>query len=384
MNRSVRNGLAIAGMAGGIFFLGQAVASADDGGQTGSADNTVSQTSTGSGDSTNVNFSEAEATNVQTTEVDVDIDAGDGGENNLAVNTGVIAGYPADSVPVATTLSTPPGPPPARPATTITVNTGDVNVTQNANGGDVNHSGNVNVENSGSQTATATNTVTQTATSTEDHNRPPHHDGDYNKPSSLQGGNPHGSDATNVNLSSAEATNIDKTEVDVDIDAGDGGTNNAEINTGIIGNTFYCPPYSTCTFNLTTGSVYVTQNANGGSVNGSGNVNIGDTRPAAHHHDGVRPGHHDGVRPGHHEADCPKHENASPAVKPAAAKPVAAKPAASAPVAHKAPAVSSAQPSGQLAFTGSDVSLPLTVGLIALGLGVGLTALGRRRETQTV
>ena len=32
MKRSVRNGLAIAGMAGGLFFLGQAVASADDGG----------------------------------------------------------------------------------------------------------------------------------------------------------------------------------------------------------------------------------------------------------------------------------------------------------------------------------------------------------------
>ena len=30
MNRSVRNGLAIAGMAGGLFFLGQAVASASD------------------------------------------------------------------------------------------------------------------------------------------------------------------------------------------------------------------------------------------------------------------------------------------------------------------------------------------------------------------
>ena len=46
--------------------------------------------------------------------------------------------------------------------------------------------------------------------------------------------------------------------------------------------------------------------------------------------------------------------------------------------------LSSAQPSGQLAFTGSDVSLPLTVGLLALTAGIGLTAAGRRRETQTV
>jgi hypothetical protein len=37
-----------------------------------------------------------------------------------------------------------------------------------------------------------------------------------------------------------------------------------------------------------------------------------------------------------------------------------------------------AQPSGQLAFTGSDVSAPLTLGLLALGAGAGLTFLGRR------
>ena len=46
--------------------------------------------------------------------------------------------------------------------------------------------------------------------------------------------------------------------------------------------------------------------------------------------------------------------------------------------------MSSAQPSGPLAFTGAETSLPLTLGLLALGVGAALTLAGRRRETATV
>jgi len=107
--------------------------------------------------------------------------------------------------------------------------------------------------------------------------------------------------------------------------------------------------------------VNVVQNANGGSVNGSGNIGIGAPVPGM--------------------CDCTKpvakvegpEQAAKPAVKPA-----------SAPAKHSAAVLGSAQPSGQLAFTGSDVSLPLTVGLLALVAGLGLTVLGRRRETQTI
>jgi len=64
MNRSVRNGLAIAGMAGGIFFLGQAVASADDGGtQAADANSTVDQSNAstdGGGGGVNLNGSSAD------------------------------------------------------------------------------------------------------------------------------------------------------------------------------------------------------------------------------------------------------------------------------------------------------------------------------------
>jgi hypothetical protein len=58
-------------------------------------------------------------------------------------------------------------------------------------------------------------------------------------------------------------------------------------------------------------------------------------------------------------------------------------PAAMAPAALKAPVSRTAQPKGELAFTGSDVSVPLTLGLVALGAGAALSLAGRRRETTT-
>jgi hypothetical protein len=365
MNRSVRNGLAIAGMAGGIFFLGQAVASADDGGtQAADANSTVDQSNAstdGGGGGVNLNGSSAEATNVDVTEVSTSVTGGDGGVNQASINTGVVNNAPIYSTSVYEPNES------ETPFTSVTFNSGDVHLTQEANGGDVNGSGNVAVAGGGDQTATATSEVTQSNTSEGDGHDWNGGGGPWNGggggPAALSGGmggGGHDDGNANLNESSAEATNIHKVEVETNATGGNGGSNQAEINTGIIGNTFYCAEHATCTFHFTTGSVWVTQEANGGDVNGSGNVNIGHSRHADH------------------EADCPKEHEAEvkPAVKPAAA-----------PARHhhsSAPVSSSAQPSGQLAFTGSDVSLPLTVGLIALGLGIGLTAAGRRRETQTV
>jgi hypothetical protein len=349
-------------MAGGLFFLGQAVASADDGGaQAADASNSVDQSASTEGDGGNLNgnLSEAEATNVQKTEVETNVAGGDGGVNQLEVNTGIVDENQVEAVE-ATTLSEPPKEEPA--GTTVNVETGDVSVTQEANGGDVNGSGNVAVAGGGDQTAVATNEVSQTATSEDNGHEWPHGDGGWESggPQSLEsqnGGHDEGGNA-NLNGSSAEATNVDITDVDTNVTGGNGGVNQADINTGIIGNTFYCPAYSTCVYNFTTGDVTVYQSANGGDVNGSGNVNIGNPQHCA----------------------CPKPEEASPAEKPVAH---AAPRHHAAPVAHRAPVLSSAQPSGALAFTGSDVSLPLTVGLLALVAGIGLTAL-TRRQTATV
>ncbi|MGY1803161.1 hypothetical protein ACI78T_07755 [Blastococcus sp. SYSU D00922] len=351
MKRTVRNGLAIAGMAGGIFFLGQAVASAD---QTASAGNNVDQgaassSSEGSGSGAgNANFSEAEATNVQKTEVETDVEGGDGGVNVAVINTGVVNGYGGGGqVP----LLVEPQPEPEDGKTVVDFESGDVAVHQSADGGDVNKSGNVSTDgNSGDQTATATNNVDQTASSED------------------EGEESEGSGAGNINGSSSEATNVDVTDIETDVEGGDGGKNVAIINTGIVGNTFYCPEGATCYYNFTTGSVTVHQSADGGDVNGSGNVNVGDSygHPHADHH-----------KPGAHHADCPEHK---------AAAPVAHHAKRAAPVHHRAAPVNTyAQPKGELAYTGAETTAPLALGLIALGAGGALTLAGRRRtSTATV
>ncbi|MGY1803160.1 hypothetical protein ACI78T_07750 [Blastococcus sp. SYSU D00922] len=332
----MRNGLAIAGMAGGIFFLGQAAASAD---QTASAGNNVDQaaassSSEGSGSGAgNANFSEAEATNVQKTEVETEVDGGDGGFNKAEINTGVVDGGGIRTLESSEEEG----------KTVVDVETGDVAVHQSADGGDVNGSGNVHTDgNSGDQTATATNNVDQAASSED------------------EGEESEGSGAGNINGSSSEATNVDVTDIETDVEGGDGGTNVVDINTGIVGNTFYCPAGSTCYYNFTTGSVTVVQNANGGSVNNSGNVNVGDTygHPHADHH-----------KPGH-EADCPEHK---------AAAPVAHHAKRPAHTYRAAPVNTYAQPKGELAYTGAETTAPLALGLIALGAGGALTLAGRRR-----
>jgi hypothetical protein len=365
MKRSVRNGIAIAGMAGGMWLLGQAVASAD---QVADASNGVDQTNTSvdsDGGGANLNFSEAEATNEQEVEVETDVEGGDGGVNIASINTGVVNEAPRQ-VEVLTTVEEPNG---DGGGIEVNFESGDVTLTQEANGGDVNKSGNVAVGDLGDQTAIASNEVSQSNSSEgDDHdwNGGPRENG----PQSLSPGNSNHDDGNaNLNFSEAEASNEQEIEVETDIEGGDGGVNIAEINTGIIGNTFYCPEHATCTFNFTTGSVTVYQSANGGDVNGSGNVGIGAPVPGVgHHHDDC-----DCPKPVVRHDDCPKHQ---PEVKPAARP--EARHLASAPV------LSSAQPVKALAFTGStgdEISLPLTLGLLALGMGGALTLAGRRRET---
>jgi hypothetical protein len=344
-------------MAGGLWLLGSAVASADEQVANAGGGTEVTQTDSGSGSNGNLSSNSASAENVQVTKVETDVDGGDGGGNEASVNTGVITGgpvYGADSLKAPNGEHHDDG-------TSVTLNTGDVHVNQEANGGDVNNSGNVAVAGGGDQTAIANATTDVTQTSTGDEHHGDHHgDGPHGDgPQALGMGNDH-HDGGNFNYSenNASAENKDITRVETDVNGGDGGENYAQINTGIIGN-FYCEKGG-CVYNITTGDVWLNQEANGGSVNNSGNVGIGVPAPGS-------------------ASPCVCHkaeESPAPEVKPAV-RPASRHMAA-------APVLSSAQPSGQLAFTGSDVSLPLTVGLVALAAGIGLTAAGRRRETQTV
>jgi len=167
--------------------------------------------------------------------------------------------------------------------------------------------------------------------------------------------------------------------------------------------------HATANANGGTATVSPTTNANttggsangtGGSINSANGANSGNNTNSGTGSGTGTPGVISNIgsntsRPGgtggaggsghqHHDYDCPDaahHEAATPAHH---AKPAHTASAAKAtPAAHKAPVSRTAQPKGELAFTGSDVSAPLTLGLVALGAGGALSLAGRRRETAT-
>src|SRR6476620_719697 len=141
MKRSVRNGIAIAGMAGGLWLLGQAVASADEGSAASGADTTVTQTDGGGGGNANLSDNSASAENKDITKVETDVTGGTGGSNSADVNTGILpGGMPTNPACTASVANESPSGPPKHeddPGTTVTLNTGDVSATQQANGGNV-------------------------------------------------------------------------------------------------------------------------------------------------------------------------------------------------------------------------------------------------------
>jgi hypothetical protein len=369
MKRSVRNGVAIAGMVGGFWLLGQAVAQADEG-QTNDVaqENTQSSTSQDGGATGNAagNFNESE----NSTEVDVstDVDGGDGGYNESNVNTGVqgaviivVANDEEQAKVLAEYNGNGGGSSDGKGV--VNIETDDVYVEQNANGGNVDDSGNVNdLPDLPDQSNTVHQSNDQSATSEDEDD----HEGEYpngnsgNELQSLNGGN--GGLTGNLAGNFNESENEIDIDIDTDVNGGDGGENYSNVNTGLQGVIFKCIAEgggdAKCIFNISTGSVTVIQNANGGDVSDSGNVGNDKGR---HDDKGDRPGKKD-------DQDKERPHAVTPEKAPAA-------PVSFVPVSDK-------QPTGELAFTGADVSLPLFAGLMALGLGVGLTAAGRRRATE--
>jgi len=484
MNRSVRNGLAIAGMAGGIFFLGQAVASADT--STAVADTSATSAAPSSGaDASNTNSQSVTASNEsENTAKSGNIDAS--GTSKVAVVAGNGNSVSASS------------------------NEGDVKATQNVtnvvwvssqgNGGTVSNSNNPSAGNGASNTATASGQITSTATggsgknggdaSNSNHQRInasnesentaksgnidasgtskvlvlagngndvtassgeepewksnsidwqknyKHHEdngdvnatqnihntvtvnseakggsvSDSNNPSAGNGGrntanaaghitskatggdsknsredhqNKHdwwmrhkdGGDAENHNTQVVGASNeSENTAKSGNIDAS--GTSEVAVIAGN-GNTLYCTSVKgnvNCSQSITN-IINIISQANGGTVSCSNNPSAGNSSNLICRQESAKPA----------EVKAAAPAKAAPAkAAPAKAAPAKAAPAKAAPVGHKAAALSSAQPSGQLAFTGAETSLPLTLGLVALGVGGALTLAGRRRETATV
>jgi hypothetical protein len=371
MKRSVRNGIAIAGMAGGMWLLGQAVAQADQVNNTGQ-DNTQSSTSEDGGGTTgNVAGNFNESSNEYKLDVETNVSGGNGGSNTSNVNTGVqgaiivVESNGSSQAPVyqESSSSSSNGSRGGDAEGEIEIETHSVYVEQNANGGSVHGSGNISdLPDAPNQTNNVSQSNHQTASSEDGHKWWPRHDDKEQMKSRGMGGGWGG-------LTGNLAGNFNESENEIEIDletnvyGGDGGYNDSNVNTGIQLALLACKAEyggdAECEVDIETGSVTVIQNANGGSVYGSGNIVDSHGR---NHHDNHAPG---------------KGHEHKPGVSPAAAP--AAKHAGS------SAAVSSAQPAkGELAFTGSDIGLPLVLGLMALGLGGALTLAGRRRVTSTM
>jgi hypothetical protein len=245
-------------MAGGFFLLGQAVAGADEG-------------------AGNINDSnnQSTATNTNETTVSTNVSGGAGGTNSASVNTGAIVG--GGGIPMATTSSAPSNS--GGGGGGVEVETGDVKVSQEANGGSVSNSGNVSVSGGPTQTATATadTTVDQTAKAKG---------GSGNQaPEKVNGSSMGGGGAGNINDSNNQstATNTNETTVQTNVYGGPAGANYAEVNTGLIldfgirvldgiAASSSGPAGYYGGFEVETGDVKVSQEANGGDVRNSGNV----------------------------------------------------------------------------------------------------------------
>ena len=358
MNRTLRNGLAVAGMAGGMLFLGQAVASAEEGvvqDNTAVVDQSVEDASKGPAGS-----NDADVDQSNDLDYDAEANAGDVGVNvgitNLVGANDVNAGGGGGPVIISSTEKPKEEPKPA-PTTTVRVtfdtainNEVDVDST-------ITNSGNAAVT---SPNVTQTNTATVNQESENEGRKGPKGPHQENGAALLGGGGGGGGNDADVDQDN-------DADIDLDANAGDVGVNVGIVN--LVGdNTVNCwgDKHSTVTCDVTFDTT-INNTVNIHSIIcGSGNAVIG-TLPSFVCNMGPA-------------AAAPAAAPAAQQGKPEGHKPLHAAPARSAPK-----AMSAAQPSkGQLASTGSDVSAPLTLGLLALGTGGALSLAGRRRQATTV
>ncbi len=379
MKRTVRNGLAVVGMAGGMWFLGQAVAQADVA-ATGDIDSSAESGATADASSGGSGGSGADADssagNSNTTinlAADVDVTSVSTGDistgNTIAVaNTNAVYQSAAGSDKAEV----------AQEATTDITNETDLAVNSAVTGS---NNPVVNNGRGGGGSVVADGDINSKAVSSADADSQSGSTGHHGSKGHNGSGADAYSDAYNENTNVNGALDLDLTEVET----GDISTGNdiAVINDNDVSQNCSAEDHATvyCEQNVTINNVTNIHVTSG--VNNSNNPWVGNSAlPPGHH-----PEHHG--MPAHHEADCPEH-HAAPVAPPAAA-PVAAPvaPPAAAPVAHKpvmrsavsapAKAMSSAQPTA-LASTGADVSVPLAVGLLTLTAGMGLAFATRRHS----
>jgi hypothetical protein len=343
MNRTLRNGLAVAGMAGGMIFLGQAVANADQGNT-----NTSGQVAT----------AEAEGDDSQAGNVNVT------GQANVSDTSTTVVNAPVQKTGDAsnTTTITLPANAPAK------VEIDDATINQTATTGSIS-GGNqqVTLPPAAPVTQTNTNTTHQVATAESEDDKRGGNYGNNNSRSNSGGGSDE-AEAGNVNLTGQLNLHDGSTTIiNRPYQSTGDATNNVHLD--FSNANFYCGDEKLvltsnegprkCEYTIKIQDLTINQTATSGSISG-GNQTVGAPAapaPAPVHH--AKPAHH-------HKAAAPAHH---------------AKPVHHAPVRHAAPVSTTAQPKGSLAYTGAETTAPLALGLIALGAGGALTLAGRRRST---
>ena len=349
MNRTLRNGMAVAGMAGGIFFLGQAVASADghvtqaNGNTSGQASDSQVQGSGGDSGAGNLNVNlQGNAADVSTTIVNAP------DQSTGSVSNGVSVTLPANA--------------PAE------VKIEDVTINQSGTTGSNYANQTVTDLPSPTVTQTNTNTTTQVAESESEKGRSGNHNNNSG-PSTLSGGGGGGgseSGAGNVNLN-GQLNLVDGSTTIINRPDQTTGSVTNTVNLDFSNATFWCGSEMVdlksdgprkCEYTIKIQDVVINQSGTTGS--NYANQTIGS--PAA---PAPAPVHQ--AKP----AQQPQHKAAAPAHQ--------AKRAA--PAANRAPMSTTAQPKGSLAYTGAETTAPLALGLLALGAGGALTLAGRRRST---
>jgi hypothetical protein len=370
MKRSVRNGIAIAGMAGGLWFLGQAVANAEvvnNVGQTGNSqgagvDNDSDITNSVTSTTTNTALGGRSSTGNDVLVVNKN------GDNDPVVVAGTGGGSDMHSESFKGPQSHPTPPPPSDVHASVAIDASVTNTISVKSGSNTDTSNAViGAGAPSSGPVTITNDVKQSGTTTSNNERHDNRWDDKKGPATLgsfsQGGGRDGVD-NDSDISNEVSTSTTNTA-----DAGNSSTGNdvTVINkNGDNDPRLYCFAQHGDVYCSITIDASVTNNitvVSGDNCNTS-NAVIGATWSSNCGSNGQSPA---GQKPAGEKA----------AVAPAAA------PHKAAPV-HKAAALSNSQPAKTLAFTGAETSLPLTLGLLALGAGGALTLAGRRRETTTV
>ena len=235
-----------------------------------------------------------------------------------------------------------------------------VTVDSEGNGGSVYDSNNPSAGNGADNTADASGRITSNATGGDSEDSRKHHHHDSEMKSWEQDHGNKGGDAKNRNDQDVNASNdTENTAKSGNIDAS--GTSTVEVIAGN-GNTLYCTSVKgnvNCSQSITN-IINIISEANGGTVSCSNNPSAGNSTNLICQ-----------------QAPKPAENKAAAAAAPVKAAAPAAKKASPA-------AKGSTASANQLAFTGAETSLPLTLGLLALGAGGALTLAGRRRETTTV